>query len=416
MILRFLMPLLLALLLAPAAHAGEDPEALRAEIDALRSQIEMLERRLDRMAEEQAEVVQTETEEVAAAEAENEPDGIEFGGAVRLNYAWRDYDAQNKDRVGDFELELFRIDVAGTVGDVMLDAQWRRYNDFQAIHHAWFGYRFSETTHMELGITQVPFGILPYASHSFWFGGTYYLGLEDDYDTGIKFERDTGDWLFHWAFFKNPEYANDARYGRYSFDIVTGGAQQNSETNQFNFRAGRTLGESSELGLSLQWGQLYNRTTQRDGDRWAIGVHYDGRFDPWNVQLQAIRYEYNPANPVGVSDDYVQIGAFDFPFMAAARANVWSVNFARNVELDWGPVTGATCYNNFTYIDPQVTGSASSIQNVTGCAFSAGGLYTYVDWINGRNMWFAGGPGIGLGGPSSNRWTSRLNINFGYYF
>ena len=31
----------------------------------------------------------------------------------------------------------------------------------------------------------MPFGLLPTASQSFWFGSGYYLGIEDDYDPGL---------------------------------------------------------------------------------------------------------------------------------------------------------------------------------------------------------------------------------------
>jgi hypothetical protein len=347
-------------------------------------------------------------------------DGIRVGGAVRLNYAWRDYDAQNRDRLGDFELELFRVDVVGTIGRVMLDAQYRWYNDFEAIHHAWFGYQFTEDVHAELGITQVPFGILPWASHSFWFGGTYYLGFEDDYDTGLKLVQRRGPWTFHYAFFKNPEYSDDSRYGRYSFDLVTGGDQQNSETNQINLRGERRLthGERSftDVGMSLQLGQMYNRETRSSGHRNAAAVHADGHYGAYHLQLQWIRYAYSPRNPPGVSDDFVQLGAFNFPFMVAAEADVVSLNIARAIDLNVSPITGATCYNNLTVIAPRVEDSASSVQNVTGCSVAAGGLFTYIDYVVGRNMWFAGGPGVGLSGPEAGEWHSRLNINFGFYF
>jgi len=355
----------------------------------------------------------------ATVNAQEEVEGINFGGAVRLNYAWRDYDTQNKDRGGDFEMELFRINVNGTIGDVMLDAEWRRYNGFQAIHHAWLGYQFDEDMHVEVGITQVPFGILPFASHSFWFSGAYYLGFEDDYDTGIKLVQKAGDWNFQYAFFKNPEYSNDSRADRYSFDLVTGGDQQNSETNQLNFRATRTMSHSedssTEFGLSLEAGQMYNRATQDNGDRWAVGAHVNGNYGKWNVQLTGIGYEYNPDNPAGVSDDFVQYGSFAFPFLAAAKGSIWSANVARSFDVDWGPVTGMTCYNDFSYIDADVDNSAESVQNVTGCMLVAGALYTYVDWIAGKNMWFAGGNGVGLES-SAGEWNSRLNVNFGYYF
>jgi len=44
------------------------------------------------------------------------------------------------------------------------------------------------------------------------------------------------------------------------------------------------------------------------------------------------------------------------------------------------------------------------------------GLYLYTDWITGQNMWFDGGPGIGLNESDADEWKGRININFGYYF
>jgi hypothetical protein len=53
---------------------------------------------------------------------------------------------------------------------------------------------------------------------------------------------------------------------------------------------------------------------------------------------------------------------------------------------------------------------------VTGCSFAKGPMFTYVDWIAGRNMWFVGGPGVGIREPGGDRWRSRLNVNLGLYF
>lgn len=415
-----------------AEYEANDSELLRAQIEAMQQSLREMQRRLEELETRQdrddagALRAQPQSPEEDPRESEAEPevagkDEIKLGGAIRLNYAWRDYDDQNKDRVGDFELELFRANLDGSIGDVLLSAEWRRYNDFQAIHHAWIGYDLTPGLQLQLGISQVPFGILPFASHSFWFGGTYYLGYEDDYDSGIKFvHQPNDDWTFHYAFFKNPEYADDARFGRYSFDLVTRDLQQNTETNQVNLRGERHLRLSDELradvGLSLHGGQVYNRTTEEDGSRWAAAVHMDAKYESWNFQLQGIRYQYNPENPDDFSGRFVQKGAFDFPFLMASRANVLSANIARALDVSWGPITGTTCYNDFTWIDPAVGGSAESVQNVTGCSVAAGGVFAYLDWISGKNMWFVGGDGIGLGGDSAGEWESRFNVNIGYYF
>ncbi|RFA30236.1 hypothetical protein CAI21_06345 [Alkalilimnicola ehrlichii] len=258
----------------------------------------------------------------------SEENGITVGGAVRLNYHLDTSDDAQKDRGGDFDIELFRLNVAGTLDNIELSAEWRQYRDFQTIHHAWIGYAFSDTLNMELGITQVPFGLLPFASHSFWFSGAHYLGYEDNYDTGIKFEQLSGDWLFTYAFFKNAEYASSTRTETYSVNLAadevptdetdwTG--QYNTEINTFNLRIARTLAptdqSATELGVSGQYGQIYNHATARTGDRWAAAVHLDGEYGPWNLQLQATRYAYSPENPADVSDDFVQkrpsAGRFD---------------------------------------------------------------------------------------------------------
>jgi len=432
--------------------AAQQGQAGDEELQRLQQQIDLLQQQLDRMQQELERL--TGTTEVADSDAEgeespvgerpdsSEPDAlaeiqqrlvsledaqqelapdIAFGGAVRLNYAWRDFDEINKDRGGDFELELFRINTDGEIGNVILSAEWRRYNDFQAIHHAWVGYNFSEKLQGQIGISQVPFGLLPFASHSFWFGGTYYLGFEDDYDTGIKFIHKPDDrWTFHYAFYKNPEYANDGRFGRYSFDLVTDGDQQNSEINQLNLRAERHLefagGQTLDVGVSLQGGQIFNSITRRKGERYAVAAHANAFVGPWNFQLQGIRYEFNPDNPDFVDDNFVQTGAFEFPFLMAAKGEVLTANVARSFTTSFGPITGVTCYNDFTFINPTVDNSADSIQNVTGCSVSAGGVFAYFDYILGKNMWFAGGDGIGRNATTAGDWKSRVNINIGYYF
>ena len=71
----------------------------------------------------------------------------------------------------------------GTHGEnLIFSGQYRLYGYTRTIHHAWFGYRWDDGNQVELGVTQVPFGLLPFATHSFWFGLGYYVGVEDDYE------------------------------------------------------------------------------------------------------------------------------------------------------------------------------------------------------------------------------------------
>jgi hypothetical protein len=345
---------------------------------------------------------------------------INIGGALRLNYAWRDYDDQNMDRLGDFGFELFRLNADIDYKDIFLAVEFRWYEHFNAIRFGYFGYHITDHTSIQIGIHQVPFGMKPYSSHSFWFNATYYLGFEDDYDTGIKLIFDNKYWNIQGAFYKNPEYQDSERYGRYSFDLVTDDIQTNQEINQFNLRTiykWRVTGDFlMKLGASAEAGQIYNKTTRKNGDRHAFALHNNMFYKNWNWQMQWITYEFRPENPEQISDKTVQFGAFMFPFLATAKANIYSLNIANQINIDGKYLDKIKIYVNASMVQPKKNYGSSSKQIVLGTTLIKRGLYTYVDYIFGQNMWFSGGPGIGLDHPNQKEWHSRLNINFGYYF
>lgn len=345
---------------------------------------------------------------------------IKIGGALRLNYSWKNYDQQNMDRLGDFGFELFRLNADIDYKDIFMSVEYRWYGDFNAIHHGYFGYHLTDHSSIQIGIHQVPFGILPYSSHSFWFNATYYLGFEDDYDAGIKFIYDSKLWNIQGAFYKNPEYIDSERYGRYSFDLVTDDIQANQEINQFNLRSVYKWKLNNDLimklGASIEAGQIYNKTTEKKGNRHAFALHNNMFYKNWNLHFQWIDYEYNPENPEGLSDDTVQFGAFMYPFMVSSKANVYTFNVANEINIDGKYLDKIKLYINMSMVRPKQGYGSDSKQIVLGTTLIKRGLYAYFDYIFGQNMWFSGGPGIGLEHPEDQDWNSRLNINFGYYF
>jgi hypothetical protein len=117
---------------------------------------------------------------------EESKDTLKIGGALWLNYAYRHWDQTDRDKGGDFALELFRLSVDGRKDKLGISAQYRWCSYMDVLHHGYFFYDFAPKWQGQLGITQAPFGILPYASHSYWFGLPYYFGLEDDYDIGDR--------------------------------------------------------------------------------------------------------------------------------------------------------------------------------------------------------------------------------------
>jgi hypothetical protein len=367
-----------------------------------------------------AEPQDTTFQEPADSLAEEPEVKLDIGGALRLNYSYQDYNEPRQDRYGDFFFEVFMLSVDTEYEDLFLSVQYRWYNYFEAIRYGYVGFRFTPKLEAHLGISQAPFGILPWASHSFWFGATYYMGFEDDYDVGLKAIFRDGPWNVQAAFYKNAEDSDPSRTERYSFDLVTGDGQANEEVNQWNGRVAYNwkLGARSsvDIGGSAMYGGIYNQTTTETGDRHAFAVHSDFHFGTWNLQLQGLHYQFSPENPPEVDPSTVQLGAFGFPFLMASEGWEGTFNVAKDFRPGWRFLDSVKCYADLSKVFPDGPDTHTSTQIVTGCLLVKWGLYTYVDMITGQNMWFAGGPGIGLDTPTSDEWNSRLNVNFGFYF
>jgi hypothetical protein len=362
--------------------------------------------------ESKLDVVEDPDQPQAQEELEFQDTSFNLGGALRFNYSWKDY---SEDSNGSFDFELFRIDLSARHHRWFFDGQYRFYKDFDTIHHAFIGYDINKNQQLTAGVLQVPFGIEPYASHSFWFGGTYYIGLEDDYDMGVSWRRTADNMQLDVAYFTGSEYrANE--YGRYSFDVAAADGFANKEDGQLNTRFQYKMTPDHTLGVSGQLGQVKNTLNNASGHHWALAAHYNGHINDWNLQAEVIKYRYANKTGLGTDNHRIHFSAFLFPFEVATEAWVTSLNAAHTFDIENRFIDSVTCYNNTTLTTPsQQAGLADSIQNVSGCLLVKGGLYTYIDWIAGKNMWFAGGPGVGIDNGDTD-WRSRLNINFGFYF
>ena len=344
---------------------------------------------------------------------------IDVGGAVRFQYNYKDWDEGNKDKGGDIGFDTFRLNLDGEIGEMILSAEYRWYpqSDWDGIHHGWVGYNFNENWQGQVGVHQVPFGIQPYASHNFWFSGAYYLGLEDDYDMGLKALYNNGPVDMAFAFYKNAELGNPADAGRYSIDVLSTG-NGNEETNQGNFRFAYTLthndNASTEFGLSAQYRQLYNSVSGDDGVHYAGALHTGGNYGNFNVQWEGIKYAYDPENPAGANDDVITAGGYEFPYQIPAEAEVYIANVAYTLPVDIGPIGSLTFYSDNTAIEPDQSDLDTSWLNVVGCLVAAGPVYTYFDVISGEEMIFMGDSLVDPTDAEDR--NTRININVGYYF
>jgi hypothetical protein len=402
----------------------ERDEQLEKEIDDLRQLFEIFEsdqrrfnfnhrRRLEQLRKQ-------EPTEIKAEKAELE---VDLGGAVWINFAHQNWVGDDQGRKDDLRFDNLRLSMDSTYGNFLASAQYRFYSYSRALHHAWIGYQFAEDNQIEVGVSQVPFGILPFASHNFWFMIPYYVGLEDDYDAGVKWHHGfADDWTLDLAFYLNEEYDDATDLDRYSVDVVRDGDQQNDERNQFNLRLAYDWNFSeeahTEFGISGRYGALDNRTTQQTSNYWAAAIHANAFFGPWNLMLEGMRYVYDPENPVGVSDDLVLMGNLGSKRLVAAEADILVANIAHDFGAVWGPIERLNCYNDYSYMRKDESSFKDSQINDTGCLVAMGPFWVWIDYILGKNAWYLNdsetNSGFGPGG--TNDWEQRFNVNFEWYF
>jgi hypothetical protein len=411
----------------PVAAASTDHGGGESAPEApLERQVESQQERLRELEREMQELRSSVPFKPGKAESQGEEEPlIRFGGALRFNYGVSDYQDAVRDRGGDAGLELFRINVDGSKQGFLFSAEYRWYPYQDVLHHGWAGYDLDDGGQLQVGVTKVPFGLLPYAAHNYWFGIPYYVGLADDYDLGAKYLWRPGAWDLQLAFFKNPEVSGATSLERYAFDVVEADLDgdgsldsRNRETNQANLRAAYTLGQEgacpAEVGVSGQWGQLYNAASDDFGSRWAAAAHLDLRCGRWNLQLQAGRQVMDPASPAGADDRTVSLGALATAYGVASEANLGVVNLAYNFPSPWQAIDLLTCYNDFSIYAKDEAGFRDSRINTTGCAVGAGPLFIYADVITAENApFFSNADPLGAG---EEGWDTRFNLNLGYYF
>ena len=343
---RCFIPVILASTFVSPTYA-ETVEVSATELNSLKAQILALQNRLSQL-EDQANASTSQialnaetaneqsgddkTDAVTKSESESK-DGITVGGAIRSNYNYTSYSEGNKDRGGDFDFDIFRLNLSGEIGDVSLNGEIRFFDYMTAVKYAYVGYQFAENWQAQVGITKVPFGNSPYNSQNYFFSTNYYLGLEDDFDMGIVFKRSIADnWQLDLGFFKNDELGGvdgyvDNRTDRYSYDIVGSRAigegiydeptQAIGEYNTFSGRFAYHFDQgalSTEVGVSALSGGLHDGM-KRVGDYQAWAVHTNSQYNNWHLQLQQSQYSYDIANI-----DRIAVGAYSFYDSIAAEA------------------------------------------------------------------------------------------------
>ncbi|RXG13326.1 hypothetical protein DSM03_104100 [Leeuwenhoekiella aestuarii] len=360
----------------------------------------------------------------AALGQEKEKPVLKLGGALRFNYVYSSWKEEQKTKGGEFGYDMFRINAKASYKNVFLNAEYRLYSEAFGggfLKQGWIGYKFNEKDELHVGLVYVPFGIKQYNSHNWFFNITYYVGLEDDHDMGLKYVHTGDKWDYALAFLKNAEELNfgggvENSSNRYSYDIVG----RNKETNQFNGKVVRKWGEDLKhrIGFSWQFGSLYNIDTNKNGSHYALTLHYEMNWKSWNLKTEAITVSHAPENAPGESNEIIKMGAYGTPYEVAARFDMYTAAVSKKISVNWGPISQIEVYNDFGYMQKKEKEFTDSFQNVTGLLVTAGQVYTYIDYAAGYNHSWLGGNFVddfSTGNPDA-KWEARFNINIGYYF
>ncbi len=392
---------------------------------------------------------------------------VTVGGAMRVNYVLGSYQVDDPangpnrgGNSGNVELDTFRLNLALEYGDIIGALEYRWYAEaaqqfpasYSFLHTGWVGYQFDENSHVEVGVNRVPFGPGPYGvAQSYMFDLHYYVGLADDMDLGIKYVTRLGDWKLDLAYYLSSEGSYAGRSlnsARYSFDaarwtesvdgdgnVLFGGAHNGfDERNQFNIRAIRVFEDvavPTELGISLQYGQLKGQRVD-DGHHWAASLHMVNEWNDLKLATQLTRYEYaiDADNPWG-TDTLIPMGAFDFAWFTATKAWIPAISLSYTQETPGIPwIDKIVPYLEYSQVvkDEDIFNDSQMV--AAGAQWYRGQWLVYTDLVYSNGNWFVGNEadggdtddyglvyGVGDWGANGNdRWNYRFTINLGYYF
>jgi hypothetical protein len=417
---KFLLTSLLVMAASCMIAQGQSTEELKSRIESLEAELK---------------------EAKAALEAANDtgPGKVEIGdfkigGAIRANYAIGDYATgagpTRGAKGGNVALDVFRINVDYANGPMSGKFEYRWYNGYNMLHTGWLGYTSESGWSIQAGVNRVPFGPTAYGiSNSWFFDQHFYVGLADDMDLGIKFSNKIGNIALDLAYYYSDEgnWLGASRdSARYSYDPVVwtyqGEKRGYGERNQFNARAIATLSESTDLGVSLQAGQLIGEGAD-DGSMVAGSVHMKNSFGNWGIKSQLTYYNYDISEGATWDDELIPFGAYDYAYPIATEAIIpgIAVNYYITTDnIDW--LDSVNLYAEYSSI--MKTGSTidgedfkNSDLAVVGAAWWRGGWYIYTDLAFSNGNYFVGLDDFTTQAENLNSsWQTRLNINFGYYF
>ena len=366
--------------------------------------------------------------------SEDETDSIKLGGVVRLNQRYENWEGPN-DGFGKLYFDIFRVDVKGKFDDAYFNASYLfQDQEKRSIEKAYVGYNLDQQNSLEAGFVYKPFAIYPYPQNGWTYHIPFFLGYGNNIAPGLNWNFHNQDWDVKLGYY--PEMlATNLRYSPESatYDDLADNAfpsqkaYQNEKRHQFNTRIVRKLDTKvgkQEVGVSGAIAQLHNKTTDKNGQYYAVGVHSDNNYKRFNLQSSVIHYQYDAKNPDGVNNDMTLMGnnGFTPAYFIASEATVASLNLAYTLPMqNMGKLKAIRFYNDYSYMDKKRDDWSDSQRNTTGMMFIASPFMVWADYTWGKNANIIGGAMNSTGfsstvSPYSDQWLYRINLNLGFSF
>ena len=402
-----------------------------------------------------------DTSETDAVEDQNvqsetpEKSPVKIGGAMRVNYVYGTYGSEENphprgDKIGDADLEIFRLNADLDYQNIISRIEYRWYDGYSMIHTAWLGYDLGNIGTLKAGVVRVPFGHTAYGiSTSWFFDQHFYVGLSDDPDLGIRWDSTFDKLMLSVGYYMMSEpqtVGSSLNSSRYGYDIVqwketadkdgnvTWGDGENGydEQHQFNLRAIYDFADIAGVGISLQYGLLKatNIGDDESGNHYAFSAHMENNAYDFTLYSQFSYYAHNIADETPWStDELIPMGAYDFAWPVASKGMIPGLSLRYNgidtSSISW--LDSVMPYAEWSSILKTVDDYNTSTLITLGASWTLfSSLYVYSDFALSDGNFFVGNRGDDynniltgvnhVGANGNNDWHWRLNFNFGYYF
>ncbi|SNR39138.1 hypothetical protein [Flavobacterium sp. ov086] len=342
-----------------------------------------------------------------------------INGAFRVHYKDEFYNETRKKEGGEFGFDLFGLVVNASHKKFKIMADMRFMPASSGgimLKEGWVGYDFQNGDDIQVGLVQSPFGNLEYNSYSWFLGIGYALGFEGKYAMGAKYHHKGNTWDWQLAFMKNAmeTFTNDPalRQNQWSASVLGDNKEINELAGQIVYKI-KTNNFLHKIGVSGQFGQLYNFVEDRMGSRNAFAFHYNMDYKNLGIKAEVYKYEFNPK---GKSSEYVDMGSFGYTYQVVSKGDVYALSAKYSIPFKGKSLNEIAFYSEYGYLGKKYNLKASEMLTNGVLIRVLDGIYTYVEYVAGYNHPFLGSNQASLYNDYDNKWHARLQCNIGYYF